>query len=31
MSAQDILVVAEIQRDALADITLELLGRGPGA
>ncbi len=30
MSAQDILVVAEIQRDALADITLELLAAARG-
>ena len=31
MSAQDVLVLAEIQRDALADITLELLAAARGA
>ena len=30
MSAQDILVLAEIQRDALADVTLELLAAARG-
>ena len=30
MSAQDVLVLAEIQRDTLADITLELLAAARG-
>ena len=30
MSAQDVLVLAEIQRDALADVTLELLAAARG-
>ena len=30
MSAQDVLVLADIQRDALADVTLELLAAARG-